>query len=264
MCLQRIIKWRLICERGQSTVEYVLLIGFAVALALIFYNSGLQDSAQGAYTQVEKSLGGELTYAEALTAYGTISKTELQKVDNGQRMAIDRAAMQNLASKFQGMSKEDVKKLLYVDANDEKTLVGKGSNPYGAILFDYAIKNTGDNGQDVSVELRSNGKGSACNLEALEWMQGSYDTDHSQYDRNKVMSSSRYLFSNDAIDPQGTATGNRQAGLHTATVRALFSFDDSGKVNGVTVNVTRSIQVGSNWERDVCEGLSNITVTGTN
>lgn len=254
--LQRLLKQRLSCEKGQSITELGLLMVFAVVIFLLIYNSGIRETASNAYTKAGQGLSPRTTFMDVLEEYGTMSLEKLKEIDNATRIAMDRSTLTTLAGKFIGMSKSDLKKLLN-NASDE-SLTSKGS-----ILFDYEIVKAGNNAGDVTIKLKQNGQASASNTEALQWMYGNYNTNSADYPHNyNPQMSTRLFFSNDTIDPSGPVNGNyNDAGSHSATIRAVFHFDSNNNVDRVDVFMTRSVQVGGQWKRESCEGLSDISVS---
>ena len=246
---------RIFGQKGRGVAEYALIIAFVLGLGFILSNAGVRDSIKGVFDQAVAYLRGG-AYASALVAYGQVSNTELKRVDNDDRLSFDREALTNLGKKFLGMKTADLVKLLKV--NETVLTAGPGaSNPYGAILLDYEVENTGDDGKGVTTKLRHNG-GSFNSEDALEWMKGNYMPDGSQQYNKAHSISGRVLFSDDTIDKSGAVNGTTPAGTHTATVRGKFEFEN-GRVSAVTITVTRCIDSGG-WKRDVCDGL-NVTVT---
>lgn len=253
--LQRMLKQRLSCEKGQSLTEFALLMCFAVVIFLIVYNSGIRDTASNAYNMAGQTLSPSFSYIDAIAEYGTMSNAELQQVDNGTRLAIDQSTLTTLGGKFIGMSKSELSALLNNASND--SLTNKG-----CILFDYEIIKTGNNDGDVIIKLRENGQASASNLEALQWMKGNYDTKSSDYSRASQNMSTRLFFSDDTIDPNGPVNGQyNDKGSHSATIRATFHFDANNKVDKVNVYMTRSVNISGQWKRENCDGLTDISVS---
>ena len=242
---------KLFGQKGRGIAEYALIIAFVLGLGFILSNSGIRESIKGVFAQAVAYLKGG-AYASALATYGQMSNTELKNVDNDDRLSLDREALMNLGRKFLGMKQSDLARL---------HLSGNSSNPYGFILLDYEVGLTGDGGTGVTTTLRHNG-GSLNSEDVLEWMKGNYAPDGSHTYNAPHDISGRYFFSNDTIDKSGAVNGTTPAGTHTATVRGKFAFDNAGRVSAVTLTVTRSIEITrNNWQRDVCDGLGNITVT---
>ncbi|HCB92848.1 MAG TPA: hypothetical protein DEP57_03415 [Selenomonas sp.] len=244
-------------QKGRGVAEYALIIAFVLGLGFILSSVGIKDSIKGVFAQAVAYLKGG-AYASALATYGQISNTELKNVENGDRLSLDREALTNLGKKFLGMQKSDLKKLLN-NPSDKNLAGGQGaSNPFGVILLDYEVGSTGDDGKGVTTKLRYNG-GSFNSEDVLEWMKGNYAPDGSHTYNKDHSTSGRYFFSNDTIDKSGAVNGTTPEGTHTATVRGRFAFDSEGRVSAVTLTMTRSINSGG-WQRDVCDGLENITV----
>lgn len=243
-------------QQGQSLVEAALLMCFAAALVLAINWDGFRDTAGNAYTKMAGSLGTKTSIAENVESYKTMSNAELKEIDNAQRVAMDQNTLTVMCSKFLGMSMDEIKKIF--GTNNEKLLQGQASNnKHGVIVFDYSIVNTGDDGNGVKINLRQNGEGSVSNREAMQWMQGNYNTNSADYSKNPEDISYRLFFSDAAIDQ----TPNKEAtGVQSATVRAYFSFEN-GKVNKVTVNMTRSYQDSNKkWVRMECDDFKNLVI----
>ena len=249
-------------ENGQSMVELALLMCFAVVVFLAINWDGIRDSAGGAYQKMANSLGTNSSYAELVESYKTMSNVELAKINNAQRIAIDKATLKTTATKFLGMSIDDLKTLFTADENllrgNTKFDVGDEKLPRGVVLFDYNVMKTGDNGEGVDIRLRGNNAGSVSNREAMQWMQGNYNTDSSKYTKTNEDISYRLFFSDGAID-KSPFTGIDKD--QSATVRVYFSFDENKKVNEVNINLFRSYNKGgNNWERMLDKDLSGIRV----
>ena len=255
-------------ENGQSMVEMALLMCFAVAVFLAINWDGIRDSAGGAYQNMANSMvekpsqtemveGHTETYAEKAARYKSMPTEELRQTDNDERIKMDKEMLTDLGQNFLGLSKDDIKTLFAT--NSDNLLTGKdNSKPYGVAVFDYNIVNPGDNGEDLNIKLRRNDAGSVSNQQTIQWMQGTFDTDTKKYSKKDEYVSTRYLFSDDAIDPKPEPN---VSGEQSATVRAFFSFDSNDKVNQVTINVTRSYQNSTGaWVRTLCEGLSKIII----
>lgn len=241
---------RIFGQKGRGVAEYAVIVAFVLGLGFVLNDVGVSDSIKTVFTQVVVRLKGG--YTGAVAEYGQVSNTKLKNVDNDERVLVDREALTNLGKKFLGMTKADLTKLL-------GSLKDNTSHPYGVILLDYEVANTGDDGKGVTTKLRYNG-GSFNSEDVLEWMKGNYAPDGSHTYNKDHSTSGRYFFSNDTIDKSGAVNGTTPEGTHTATVRGRFAFDSEGRVSAVTLTMTRSINSGG-WQRDVCDGLENITVT---
>lgn len=254
--LQQLLKH----EQGQSIVELALLMCFAVAVVLAVNWDGFRDIAGNAYLKMASSVGTETstTHHVDISEYATMSTSELRQIDNAERIAIDRDTITALGRHFLGLDKSVIQTLFATTSDN--LLTGKDkSKPYGVGVFDYHIVNSGDNGEALEIMLRSNGGGFVSNRQTIEWMNGNFDTNVKNYTKKNETVSTRYFFSNDAIDPSPVANVE---GDQSATLRAKFTFDSEGKVESVTMNLTRSYEkTPGNWERTVCEGLSNIVIT---
>lgn len=260
-------------ENGQSMVELALLMCFAVVVFLAINWDGIRDSAGGAYQKMANSMvakasqtemveGHIETYAEKEARYKHMSTEELRKTDNAERIAMDRANIAALGEFLLTLNKSQIKSL-FPGVTDAR-LTGKedsskpGSKP-GVGLVDYSIGNTGDNGEALKVNLRYNSGGYLNNKQALQWMQGNFDTNTANYtDKVEYPISYRLFYSDSAIDPKPAPN---VGGVQSATVWAAFDFDNAGNVMSVKMSMTRSYQVGSKWERLSCAGLSDIVVS---
>lgn len=255
-------------ERGQSLVEMGLMIMFVAAVVLAINWDGLRDSARGAYQKMASSMGTKEsqtqmveghteTYAEMAARYKSMPTEELRQTDNAERIAMDRANIAALGEFLLTLNKSEIKKL-FPGLSDAR-LTGNDSSKPGVGLVDYSIGNPGDNGEALQVNLRYNGGGYLNNKQALEWMQGHYDTNTANYtDKVEYPISYRLFYSDSAIDPKPAPNAG---GVQSATVWAAFDFDNAGNVTSVKMSMTRSYQVGSKWERLSCAGLSDIVVS---
>ena len=260
-------------ERGQSLVEMGLMIMFVAAVVLLVNWDGLRESAGNVYlgmadsvveknSQTEMVEGHTETLAEKEARYKRMSTEELRKTDNAERIAMDRANIAALGEFLLTLNKSQIKSL-FPGVTDDR-LTGKedsskpGSKP-GVGLVDYSIGNTGDKGEALKINLRYNSGGYLNNKQALEWMQGHYDTNTANYtDKTEYPISYRLFYSDSAIDPKPAPN---VGGVQSATVWAAFDFDNAGNVTSVKMSMTRSYQVGSKWERLSCAGLSDIVVS---
>lgn len=248
---------KLFGQKGRGIAEYALIIAFVLGLGVVLSNVGVRNNIKAVFAQATAYLKGG--YVGAVAAYGRMSNTNLKNMDNDERLSFDREALTNLGKKFLGMTKTELKSLLKNPTDVNLAGGPNANNPYGVILLDYEVENTGDNGKGVTTKLRYNG-GSFNSEDVLEWMKGNYAPDGSHTYNKDHSTSGRYFFSNDTIDKSGAVNGTTPEGTHTATVRGRFAFDSEGRVSSVAITVTRSINSGG-WKRDVCEGLENITVT---
>ena len=260
-------------ERGQSLVEMGLMIMFVAAVVLLVNWDGLRESAGNVYlgmadsvveknSQTEMVEGHTETLAEKEARYKRMSTEELRQTDNAERIAMDRANIAALGEFLLTLNKSQIKSL-FPGVTDDR-LTGKedsskpGSKP-GVGLVDYSIGNTGDKGEALKINLRYNSGGYLNNKQALEWMQGHYDTNTANYtDKTQYPISYRLFYSDSAIDPKPAPN---VGGVQSATVWAAFDFDNAGNVTSVKMSMTRSYLVGSNWKRLSCEGLSDIVVS---
>ncbi|BAL81738.1 hypothetical protein SELR_00300 [Selenomonas ruminantium subsp. lactilytica TAM6421] len=256
-------------EKGQSVVEWGLVALFAVGMFFMFHDSSLLPQVSKTYDRVGSYLSGTplsstIPTAEDIIRYGTISNTELSKVDNAQRIALDEASLRNLARAFlgkdasasSGMFINDLKFKNY-KYNSEKGL------KQGILLFDYNIKSTGENGA-VKTEFSGN-EVSKDNI--VNWLEGNYTISS---EKNKTLESDqRYFFSDDLIDPYGIKDNTVQNNETWAvSVRCAFEVSQ-GKVSAVHIWASRNKKDKSNnkvdypdgWIRQGAEGLVDIVVT---
>ena len=254
--IHRKLKQLLSQERGQSLVELALLMCFVVVVFLAINWDSFKTIAGNAYLKLAETMGVETSVAEVLDSYATMSYAELSQVDNAQRIAIDKAILTALGEKLLGLDRSVIYKLF--NTSDNNLLTGKSSDkPYGVALFDYNIINTGDNGEDLKINLRGNSGGGTSNRQVIEWMGGNFDTDTSHYSRGSETVSRRYFYSDDAITPISDVDKNKQS----VTARIKFTFNQQGKVESVTINVTKNQEVNGKWERTFCKGLSDIVLS---
>ena len=244
-------------QKGRGIAEYAAILAFVLCVGIFLNDSEMGNAVKSVFTQATAHMRGG-AYANAIAEYGQKSNSELKQVSNDARITIDTEGLTNLGKKFLGMSKTEMEALFGTNAN---TLInGPSNNPYGIILLDYDVGNTGEDGKEVTTMLRYNG-GSYNSEDVLEWMKGNYEPNGSHTYGQTHAVSGRLLFSDDAIDSAGVVNSNTPAGQHSGSLRGKFAFDGEGKVSSVTITVTRSILSGGKWQRDVCEGLGNITVT---
>ena len=246
-------------EKGQSMTEFALVVLFVVGIFYLFRESSLLPQVKNAYESVGSYLGSTPSHDKVIQNYSTISKTDLMQVSNEQRIAMDRATLENLASAFLGKSQQKVKAMLMSSPKFEP-YNPKAALNQGNLLFDYYIISTGD-GENSTVRTKfDNGLVSKDNL--LNWMQGNY----TDYPSNKktLESDNRYFFSNDLIDPSGVLNGTaHQAGEYAVSVRCTFDYDAAGNVNSVRIWATRNKKddYSNNWIRNETDGLVGIVVS---
>ena len=245
-------------EFGQGTVEFALIACFVVGLAAIIYNSNLSVGAQHVYENVSSYLSGVPVTTQASVQDGkTMSNTELRQISNNQRIAHDQEALANLSSIFLGKSQNEIKNMLNgpsFDAYDPSKGLSQAT-----LLFDYDIKNTGDEDGLVQTSFR-NAKASPDVL--LQWMEGNYIQSDKKIKEKTY--NERVFLSDDLIDPSGVLNGmEHEAGTYAASVRCAFTFDSDGKCDSVRTWVTRTKKQDgtNNWLRYECEGLTKIVVT---
>lgn len=252
----------LLGEKGQAMTEFALVALFVVGMVYMFRESSLLSQLSSTYNSVGSYLSSTPTMNQAISKYGKISNTKLMQVDNAQRIALDDATLRNLAGAFLGKSKSELAEMFIGTPNYNK-YNATGELNQGNLLFDYYIRNTGDNGA-VKTEF-SGEMVSKDNL--LNWMQGNYTTFDSK--QKTLESDSRYFFSNDLIDPYGIEGNTVQNGeVWAVSVRCAFEFDQ-GKVSAVQIWATRnkrdtSPHPSTTWLRHETAGVNgkmNIRVT---
>ena len=188
------------------------------------------------------------------------SNAELKKIDNAIRIEVDKEMLKFVGQNLVVLSKDELKTLF--DTTDETMLKGNSSKPYGVAIFDYDIANTGDDGQELKINLRKGGGGAISNEQAIEWMSHKwkdyhrFDMDTSNYTKQNAVINRRYFYSDDAI---AKAPVEDITGVQSATVRVKFTFDEDGNTTSAILNLTRNYQQGG-WKRIVCEGLADVTI----
>lgn len=255
-------------QRGQSLVETALLFGFVLAIVVGVNWDSFKESMGVPYQNMAKYVGMKTSSTNPVdvSAYATMSTSELKQVDNEVRLEEDIKTLKKLGGKFIGLTMAQLKDIFAVDNNNEGLLTGttkftvdNKSVPRGVIVFDYSIANTGDDGNDLSIKLRANKQGSVSNRESMQWMMGEGHYDTSSSPKVEEYISNRVFYSDEAIEKSPFEGITKE---QSATLRAYFSFGDDGKVNKVTFNMARSYEKGSNnWERMKCDDLWGIEVT---
>lgn len=249
-------------QKGQGITEYAVILAIVVGLGLLLVHGVWGTSLRGLLNSVGEALSGETTtsYNEALSGYGTLSNNDLMQISNEERIAIDQSAIRNLSSRFLGLTKAELKNVLNDQNLKDSNFAYRADGPLnqGVLLFDYYIDNTG-NGDGESVATRFQSE-RATPEDMIQWMQGNYEGTGAT--AKTFSDNSRYLFSNDVIDPYGVARGAANAGVHAVSCRATFTFNgEGGTVDSVRTYVTRNIKVNGTWQRETCDGLMDIIVT---
>ena len=250
-------------QRGQGMVEMALLMCFAVAVVVGVNWDSFKESMGVPYQNMAKYVGMKTSSTNPVdvSAYATMSTSELQLVDNEERIAIDKATMTALGEFLLTLNKSDIANL-FPGTNESRWTGTDGSGKPGVALFDYCIENAGDNGEDLQVKLRYNGTGYLSNQQAIQWMQGNFDINRNNYTNNAQTVSNRFFYSNDAINPRPQA--HLTKGEQSATLWAAFTFDSGGDVTSVKLSMSRSYQENGNsgaWKRTNCEGLTDVVVS---
>ena len=248
---------------GQGIVEMALLMCFAVAVVVGVNWDSFKESMGIPYQKMANYVGMKTSTTNPvdISAYATMPTSELQLVNNEERIAADKATITALGEFLLTLNKSQLKEL-FPNVTD-KRLTGNDSNKPGVALFDYSIDNTGDNGEALRIKLRKNGTGYLSNQQAIQWMQGNFDTNTANYPKpagDFEYAYNRFFYSNDAINPKPVADSEWE---QSATLWASFSFDSAGNVTSVKLDFTRSYQTAKNtWSPDriYCKGLSNIVL----
>ena len=91
-------------RKGQGIVEYAMLLSFIVCLAMMLNGANLSGSVKGVFDDAAVLLGGksDKTYAANVKEWGGLSKAELAKIDNAERVRADREALANIGNAFIG------------------------------------------------------------------------------------------------------------------------------------------------------------------
>ena len=228
-------------RKGQGLTEYVLLLAFIAGLAMMLNGANLGGTVKGVVNDVVALLGGksDKTYAANLKEWGSLSKAELAKIDNAERVRADREALANIGNAFLGLSKSELRGMLdsyqqgvyrdeaelalkattHLNENGEVVKLDKyvdGASTYWDNYGDYGAipvlyyKNSADGYVDASYN-----SGFRNNNWALNWAQQEYENGTSSWDYK-----TRYFYSDYMIDTAND--GNRR------DVRASFTFDGDG------------------------------------
>ncbi|WP_029543406.1 hypothetical protein [Selenomonas sp. AB3002] len=251
-------------QRGQGMVEMALLMCFAVAVVVGVNWDSFKESMGIPYLRMAKRVGmnTSTTNPVDISAYATMPTSELQLVNNEERIAADKATMTALGEFLLTLNKSDIANL-FPGTKESRWTGTDGSGKPGVALFDYCIENAGDNGEALKVKLRHNDVGYLSNQQAIQWLQGNYDKNTEPYKGNKSeIVSNRFFYSNDAINPRPQA--HLTKGEQSATLWAAFTFDSGGDVTSVKLSMTRSYQENGNsgaWKRTNCEGLTDVVVS---
>ena len=91
--LQKRIRQLIAGERGQGMTDYALILLFVLLIVAVINSSNLRQSALNVYAKVGLAISGEVTYADALERYGSVSNTELRQVENTSRVSMDKEAI---------------------------------------------------------------------------------------------------------------------------------------------------------------------------
>lgn len=287
---------RTIREKGQGLTEYVLILAFVAGIAFMMFggNGSLKGTLVNTITETNSKLAGLFTdavnYADALAKYGSKARRDFVNVvkkngkyvlgediiPNDERLAMDRAALSNIADLFLDMSYTDLKALMGGGVSDDYYLnPNKNDNTKKGILIlnyvdsslverNYVEGNGYTDNQDTDIFFRNNNTKQTAeqgvrqgftNQEVIHWMQGDYGNrkdSTGQYDSNlDFNSNTRYFYSNDMLDP--STDGNRNVRVRftiTGEDNSSNGGTDERKVTGVQVRLQKD---GKNIEGAVVE-----------
>ena len=272
-------------EKGQDLVEYTLILAFCAVLLTglnsdAFNNTIKEVFERGVFDDVSTYITAG-AYAQAGKAWSQNSRRTLNNiqysygryilgediVDNALRIDADKAALNNVANFFLGMTYETLKEVFnesalygsYIKENgtgNEILLLNFYDEVYGVedkydpnlqqyVDYDANTQQYVDGATAITTLDKSTGRKFAAE-DVFHWLQGDYGrTDssdpnsfngsyNSEYDFD---SSKRYFYSNQMIDPDGTYSG----GTIKRNIRIQFT-TKNGVVTSVTVKAQRNGQ----------------------
>lgn len=229
----------LFMQKGQGLVEFVLILAFCAAIGLAARDAGFGEAISALLGSGEQpeyvtaAIGGPKkqvnAYTSMLAEHGNQGRRSLVElvdagnsnytlgadiVSNEERLAADRAALENIADFFLGMDYKTLKTDVFKNELGDVWFTKGGSDGKGVLILNYrdygSVEKNYDSasGQYTSdahtkIEIETGGRKFTAN-EVIHWMQGdygSYRDSSSSYDSSKDFNSgTRYFFSNEMID----------------------------------------------------------------
>ena len=259
---------KIITEKGQGLIEYVLVIAFIAGIALLMFGGNLQDTMMATVTHTNKvfaSLFGEKTYSDYFHEWRKTPLNELSQIDENERLNADQQALAILARVFMDMTASQV--------NTKMQELTNGGNLYGYNLGNNYKEGVGGySGQLIPLSYQSNnldGESGFIWLDAnknqntvkiLESDAVVYDKTATEnpysnkYDFNgkkeaRTTATDRLFYSNDMISDSGQRTIAMQVHYNPETHKVdsvkiaayVGRADGTGTVaNGLNLNVTKT------------------------
>ena len=209
-------------KKGQGIVEYSVLLSFIVILAMTLQTFDVKGSIMGVFDDVVVVLGGEPgnSHAGSSNNWNRMSKSDLMKISNDDRIAADQESLANVGTHFLGMTKAQVKAELGYE------------NASGGILLGHYKEN--DDGS--SSYTMTNG------ANTINYMQGDYSLSTS-YD-----SSQRYMYSDFAISDVNNKNSS-EYDKNGNGIKAFFTYDSKGVVTEARIAVNPKSQYSENHKK---------------
>lgn len=162
---------KMIREKGQGLTEYVLILAFIAGVAFMMFggNGSLKETVVGTVTETNRILGGLFSDK---TDWGHMNTSEFNSDNQGERLAVDQRALENLASFFIGKTESQIQDLLtdgIFHTSGQEVLLGWFVNTdTGNHFLVRDLKS--DGGQYVF----DNGTARLTNDQVFNWMLGDY------------------------------------------------------------------------------------------
>lgn len=207
-------------QKGQGVIEYTLLLGLILGIALIMHNSDFTSTVTGTFERVAYVLGIPTEKAK----WATMSTEALlaDKDSSAERLKADQDFLRNIGKHFIGMTQEEVEKTFDSD-HTSNVLIGtfkEGKDINNNFYSDFYTK-------------RVDGNPTTDNL--YNWGQGMTGT--TPYD-----SSRRYLYSDYAVKSASTVkTGSG--------IKAMDIKYENGRVSSISIAINPN--TGGGKEQDL-------------
>ncbi len=234
-------------KKGQGLTEYVLILAFIAGVAFMMF--GGEGSLKGTVVstfdktiEILASINSSKSnyYAEHFGEYHTKNRSELQALDNTQRVDVDLSALQNIAD---GLIGKDISWILETFPASESYQDGRGDDYATEMLLGQPGRNPftiaqnvyeqNDSGQRGAIRDGTYGSSTKNNPEIISLIHGSaYDnSDYRMYTPNGTgtWSKESYFYSDGMIGTGGRVTSN---------INVTVSTGSDGKVNGARVWVS--------------------------
>ena len=170
---------KLLVEKGQGLIEYVLILAFIAGIALMFASGGLKDTLVSTITGTSNTLAGLFTEKPD---WGHMDVDKFTSENQEDRLIADQKALENIAKLFLTKTKGEIKNMLNVN-NQNGSLLATGKTAEDVVTLgwlekneqggtEFVLQNTETNGNNVK-KIYSNLNASDAQY-IFNWAQGDY------------------------------------------------------------------------------------------